>query len=350
MLCTIRKKMNWSIAIYFILAIILFYIQNWIGSKSYSRGYIKFSLLDEKDEALSLNFMIKAVGPTVYLIITSALIQYSNIPLNLDKVIWIVYFYLLLRVSVIYLYGRSRIVNWPRILIHYLAILVFATIIQKKFISSIDVLLPDFSEIKNEIWLLIILFLYQVGNSQMGLPEPSSDRERGLAYLPELIPRKRKYIQRMYKKLQDKYGALINPISQGDIQFEIVVYSILIFENFNRPPFIRLIERIWTRISGNETSMGIMQVKTNHVISDEESIEIGALSLKKEYDELRKEDRYGMFGNVIKYHSPDRKYIRQVLFISKAIIDHSFSKEERKEKFKDIYSQISNEFGLYFYY
>jgi hypothetical protein len=342
--------MNWSIAIYFLLAIVLFYIQNWIGSKSYSRGYIKFSLLDEKDEALSLNFMIKAVGPTVYLIIASALIQYSNIPLNLDKVIWIVYFYLLLRVLVIYLYDRARIVNWPRILIHYLAILVFAIIIQKKFISSIDFLLPDFSEIKNEIWLLIILFLYQVGNSQMGLPEPSTDQERGLAYLPELIPRKRKYIQRMYNKLKTRYGELIHPISEGDLEFEIVVYSILIFENFNRPRFIRIIERIWMKLSGKETSLGIMQVKSKDVISDEESIRRGVASLKKEYDELRREDRYGMFGNVIKHHSPDRKYIRQVLFISKAIIDHSFSRDDRKEKFKGIYSQISNEFGLYFYY
>ena len=40
------------------MALALFLIQNWIGSKSYSRGYVKFSLLDDKDEALSFNLII----------------------------------------------------------------------------------------------------------------------------------------------------------------------------------------------------------------------------------------------------------------------------------------------------
>jgi hypothetical protein len=342
--------MNWSIAIYFLLAIVLFYIQNWIGSKSYSRGYIKFSLLDEKDEALSLNFMIKAAGPTVFLVITAALIQYLNLRFNLNQIIWIVYFYLLFRVVVIFLYDRARIVNWVRMLVHYTAILLFAIIIQNKFISSLDVLLPDFSEIKNEIWLLILIFLYQVGNSQMGLPEPSTDQEREFAYLPELIPRKRKYIQRMYSKLKDKHGDLISSLSGNDIQFEVIVFSILIFENFNRPTFIRWLEGIWSRISGKETTLGIMQIKSRKPITDVESILTGVSSLKKEYDEMKSNERSNMFGNVIKHHSPDRKYIRQVLFISKAIIDHSFSKEDKKKKFEELYSQISDEFGLHFYY
>lgn len=342
--------MNYSIAIYFLLAIVLLYIQNWIGSKSYSKGYVKFSLLDEKDEALSLNFMIKAAGPTVFLIITAALIQYFCLQLNINQVIWIIYFYLFFRVIVIYLFDRARIVNWVRMLVHYTAILAFATIIQNKFISKLDVLLPDFSEIKNEIWLLILVFLYQVGNSQMGLPAPSTDQEKELAYLPELIPRKRKYIQRMFTKLKNKHGNLISSLSSNEVEFEVVVFSILIFENFNRPPFIRWLERLWLKISGKEATLGIMQTKSRKPITDEESIQIGVSSLKKEYDELKSIEQYSIFGNVIKHHSPDRKYIRQVLFISKAIIDHSFSKEDKKKKFKELYSQISDEFGLHFYY
>ena len=49
--------------IHLFMALALFLIQNWIGSKSYSRGYVKFSLLDDKDEALSFNFVIKSFWP-----------------------------------------------------------------------------------------------------------------------------------------------------------------------------------------------------------------------------------------------------------------------------------------------
>jgi hypothetical protein len=42
------------------LATILFLIQNWIGAKAYSKGYIKFSLLDELKQFIgSQNEFIK---------------------------------------------------------------------------------------------------------------------------------------------------------------------------------------------------------------------------------------------------------------------------------------------------
>lgn len=63
-------------AIYFGLAFILFLIQNWIGSRSYSKGYVRFSLFDEQDEAISFNYAVKVFGPLVYLILS---VQYYNI-------------------------------------------------------------------------------------------------------------------------------------------------------------------------------------------------------------------------------------------------------------------------------
>lgn len=71
-----KKIIMVATTIHLFMALALFLIQNWIGSKSYSRGYIKFSLLDDKDEALSFNFVIKVFGPIVYLILW---LQYYNI-------------------------------------------------------------------------------------------------------------------------------------------------------------------------------------------------------------------------------------------------------------------------------
>ena len=66
-------------AIYFGLAFILFLIQNWIGSRSYSKGYVRFSLLDEQDEAISFNYAVKVFGPLVYLILCVAILQYFQL-------------------------------------------------------------------------------------------------------------------------------------------------------------------------------------------------------------------------------------------------------------------------------
>jgi hypothetical protein len=234
-------------------------------------------------------------------------------------------------------------------LIHYSFILLLASIIQERFITDIGTLLPDFQEIKNEIWLLIIIFLYQVGNSHRTATMQSDFQPRGLEYLPELIPRKRRYILRNFYKYKEKYSFIIDPIIKENFQVGILIYSILIFENFNRPYLIRKLENLKFTITKKSGTFGIMQVLSNKPLTDPDSISIGSEALVAEYKKLERDDKYGLYGYLIKHHCPDRIYIRQVLFISKAIIDHAYTKVDRKEKFKDLYGQISNEFGLYFY-
>lgn len=325
--------------IYFGLAIILFLIQNWIGSRSYSRGYVRFSLLDEQDEAISFNYTVKVFGPIVYLILCVAVLQYLQLNEYVSNIIYVIYFYIILRLLIIILYGRGRIVNWWIISIYYLSIILIAYIFCQTFIDKVNDILPDFSELKNEIWLLIIVFLYQLGNSQEST-SANQIYEPTLAYLPELKNRKRRYILRNYTKLREKYYSLL----PDNYNLQIVIISILIFENFNRPLFIRWLERIWVRISHKPVTQGIMQIAYNKPLSDLESVRIGCRNLNKKYLELKSaENEYKTFCRTIKYHCPDRKYIRQILFISKVIIDNSTN----QELFNDLYSNIKTEFSLY---
>lgn len=71
-----KKIIMVATTIHLFMALALFLIQNWIGSKSYSRGYVKFSLLDDKDEALSFNFVIKVLAQLSILLLW---LQYYNI-------------------------------------------------------------------------------------------------------------------------------------------------------------------------------------------------------------------------------------------------------------------------------
>ncbi len=337
----------YKILFHIVLAIILFFVQNWISSRSYSRGYIRFSLLDDRDEALSMNFVLKVFGPVVFLILVAASLQYFNKQFLVDNIINVIYFYLLLRLVLIGLYERITIVNWPRILFHYLVIVIVSSIVYENFIGSLESLLPDLSEIKNEIWLLIILFLYQIGNgiNSDQINNPLYEPEQ--AFLPELKNRKRKYIINQYDKLVLKYDSTIKDISNSNESFNLIIYSILIFENFNRPRIVRWVERLWVRVSGKEVTQGIMQVKSTKVLSDIKSIKKGTKYLYKKYRSFKNEEySYNTFRRVIKRHCPDKKYIRQVLFISKAIIDNN----KNKKKYKEVYDEIISEFNLYDYF
>ncbi len=204
------------------LALILFFIQNWIGEKSYSKGYIRFSLLDDRDEALSINFAIKVFGPIVFLILTVASLQYYKINSVINNIINVVYYYLAIRMILIIAYERVMIVNWIRIISHYVAIIIVSIIIYKNFITSVETLLPDFSEIKNEIWLLVIVFIYQIGNGIQDKQIANPLYEPEQAFLPELKNRKKKYILKKHKEFEEKYARTINEISDNDYSFKVL--------------------------------------------------------------------------------------------------------------------------------
>jgi len=334
-----------KIIVHFLLAILLFLTQNWIGSRSYSKGYIRFSLFDSSDEAFSLNYMIKVIGPIVFLIVTVAVLQFFKLELYIDNILNVIYFYIGIRIILIFVYERIFIVNWAIIFSYYISIIILSNIIYYKFISTVTSLLPDFSELKNEIWLLIIIFIYQIGNGSEGRTLPNMYYEPEQAFLPEFKKRKKKYVIKHYKELKSKYDSDINKISNSNDAFNLTIYSILIFENFNRPRIIRFIERIWVRIIKKNVTQGIMQKSSKTVISDLESVKLGTELLFEKYSKLResKSNNYSVYRRIIKKQCPDKKYIRQVLFISKALIDY----DSNGEKYSDIFDEIKSEFSLY---
>src|SRR5258708_31875243 len=58
---------------YFLLAIFLFLGVNWIGEHSSTFGYLRLSLHVREVPAPAFNFVLKALAPTVYIIIVAAI-------------------------------------------------------------------------------------------------------------------------------------------------------------------------------------------------------------------------------------------------------------------------------------
>lgn len=80
------------------------------------------------------------------------------------------------------------------------------------------------------------------------------------------------YIINSYSSLAAKYGETIEAASAKQKTSRSLLYSVLIYENMNRPKWLRRIENTTVRLTGLELSVGIAQVKSKVPVTDEESI------------------------------------------------------------------------------
>lgn len=113
-----------------------------------------------------------------------------------------------------------------------------------------------------------------------------------------------------YKKYKD-----IIQITENDNRIWILLFSIMIFENYNRGKFKRKLERIKVR-SGRHTTVGIMQVGSDADLTDEESINLAYFKLK---DEIVRgnivTDDEGEINHYAFQYNPDEDYARSITYI-----------------------------------
>lgn len=255
--------------IQFTLGVILFFLINWIGKQSYSIGYMAISLFVKAEEAPALNFLIRVLTPIVYLIIISSIL-YS---LNLDKFVNNIYlvniYYIIFRLFINLITSRGKLLDWYRQTLYWSVIIIISYFVYEKIISVKENILPDFTTIANELWIIIIIFIFQLTNnirfSQNGT-----------------VKRKENYLKSRYLHFNRLYGDLIKDITKNEA-LEAVTYAILIYEDFNRPKVIRIIENLRHRFTDKSHTLGVMQVKTDKLINDEESVILGTKKIVNSY-------------------------------------------------------------------
>ena len=254
------------------LGILLFFVINWIGKHSYSIGYISISVFVKAEEAPALNFIIRVLTPVVYLLIVSTILY----ALNLDKYVINFYlvscYYILFRLCVNLITDRGLLLNWYRQIIYWVSIVALSYIVYEKLIVCKQNLFPDLTTIGNELWIIILLFIYQLFNKAKFSAEGT-------------VKRKERYLKRTMTKFQRKYSSIINEKIDND-QLKGIIYSILIIENFNRPKIVRLLEYSLFFITKKPHTMGVMQYYSSKYINDEQSVILGIEKIKNGYNQL----------------------------------------------------------------
>lgn len=153
--------------------------------------------------------------------------------------------------------------------------------------------------------------------------------------------RNNKYLSYNYEKFHEKYDSIIKPAFNNGF-YEALVYSIMIHENFNRPPVVRWIEYARMHLTKRRHTLGIMQVKSDKIIDDATSIGIAIDMIieinNKLYEEHKEHSFYslGSFALMIahKYNPGDHLYSSAVRDIYEYIAEKYY--EDVPSKFEKL--------------
>lgn len=252
-----------------ILGIGLFFLINWIGKHSYSIGYMEISMFVKTEEAPALNFLIRILTPIVYIIIVSAILYNFKQDKYVCNIYLVNIYYILFRLIFNLVTNRGLLLNWYRQFLYWIAIVVISFFTYDKLIKVKANILPDFTTLANELWIIILIFIFQITNN-LRLSQEATQK------------RKDNYLKSRYIYFRSMYGQLIKELTNNEI-IESIVYAVIIYEDFNRPKIGRKIENLKFKLTKKSHTLGVMQVKSEKLISDIESVKIGTEKILNAY-------------------------------------------------------------------
>jgi hypothetical protein len=255
--------------LHFFLGILLFFIINWVGKHSYSVGYMEISMFLKVEESPAFNFLYRVISPVVYLFIVSAILYKIGLDRFVTNVYFISIYYVAFRLIFNLLTNRGLLMNWYRQFLYWISIITISYFSYSEIIYKKENILPNFETISNELWIIILIFLFHTLN-QIRF---SSDKT---------IKRKTNYLKNRLATFKNRYSDLVNSNIEND-RLKSIVYAIMIYEDFNRPKVARLIENIRFKLTGKRHSLGLMQVQTDTFINDRKSVELGIEKIKLAY-------------------------------------------------------------------
>jgi len=264
------------ILVHTVLSIFLFFIINFLGKQSLYMGYSQMSLFVKSAEAPAFNFIFRILTPIVYIIIVATILYRLNLDAYTKNIYLVNIYYMVFRVLFNLCLGRKRLVNWFEQISYNVIILFLSVIIYDELIKTKQNILPDFSTISNELWIIILLFLYNVFN-KLEIPAVKTQK------------RLNRHINHNLSKYKTEFGKVVSDKIDNE-RLSTLIYAIMLFEDFNRPKLYRIIEILLFHLGLAKTT-GIMQVKANKNLSDKERVRLSIEKILDAYPEVIKDSK-----------------------------------------------------------
>ena len=237
---------------YFIMALILFFLTN----------FLKFK---KKDNLLF---------PIFYLFLCASYLELHN--LNYNYVFIIIVFEFFMELFYNYtLRDNKASFNINYFLKKYSVLIIFSLFLENYLFSKVDSILPNMDMIKTIIWFIIFIYLYNLIEELIKVHDKDKNTYNALQDKNYIISSYAKY-KLQYKDVLHDYDSIIRQL----------VLSILIYEDYNTPKLKRKLDNLLFGRLTKVAKLGIMQVETKTFITDEESIRFVSNALEKKYENL----------------------------------------------------------------
>ena len=236
---------GYSIIIYIILSIILNFILN--------------KLEEEKEN----NFYDYIVVSNIYILILSGIFSHHS-----NNIFLVILFQVMGNILYITYVKEIPVLNNNIYNISkYLLSILIAYLLNINFVNKVDSIFLNEEQLKLIIWIFITCYLYFSFKDNFKLKVTGVKTKK--FYQDE------EYIVMQYAKNKYKYNNFVNSKNK---EINLLVYAIMIYENYNRPKLLRKYDEIKYNIFSKKGKFGIMQINSNEYINDIESIN---LTIKK---------------------------------------------------------------------
>lgn len=199
-------------------------------------------------------------------------------------------------------------------LVHlYNVVIINLTAVLMEFFSHsawLAAVTPSLEGIIDNIWSSLFVSLIVVAFIDFSSQKYPVDRSE------ERSDVTKRFVAFSLAKIEAKYGGHIDALCGKDLLLKRLIRAILVFEDMNRPAWIRLIERVLVLVPRVRMTVGVAQVRSDRPLSDFESITCAHKLLVERNEELDNSGKPGgeerKIKQLLEMYNPDKKYIEEV--------------------------------------
>lgn len=158
--------------------------------------------------------------------------------------------------------------------------IVLMFILNQELINKVDDVFLSGENLKIIVWLFIVGYIYNFYKNNKSIIADVNSTEKSIS---------REKIVVSYAKLKLNYDEDI--VVKSD-KTRLIIYTIMIFNNYKRSAFLRRIDNIIFKVKGTSRKLGIMQVKSRKFITDLDSINIVIKKILKLEEKYKGKDNY----------------------------------------------------------
>lgn len=243
-----------------------------MGKLSIASGYYHISFIQGAEDAPLFNVVFRVLAPTVFLVLTATFFYANGFEESLQTFWLVTVYYFLLRWAYNLLMERNALLNWPKQIVTAtlgISLSYFAT---RHILTDREVLLPSGRGLSDQLWIVIIGFIYFTATRITWPLIGSSAQER-----------KAEYLRHQFDLAQKRFARVIVS-SASSRAAEALSYSVLLYESFNRPRLYQAVEKSVLFPIGIANSLGPMQVPTPVRLDDRDLVRLGVEKLNAAFE------------------------------------------------------------------